>query len=508
MIDKHVSRLYPICYYIGVVVIGLGAIQYIPVIVSVIYAEWDILADFIISSSFALVLGGAMMLGFGKYRHQHLSWGEGMVVTAGAWFVGMLLCALPYYLSGNYLSYLDCCFDVMSGFTTTGLALIQDMDHISNGINMWRLLLTFVGGQGMVVLALSFLVKGTNGAYKMYVGEAKDERLMPNAVSTARYIWLISLIYLGVGTIVMWVAGIVAGLPVGSALLHGLWIFMSAWSTGGFAPMSQSILYYHNAFYEIATVIFFIIGSFNFALHYAVLTGRKRELRRNIETVSFTITVTVLTLITTLGLLQQGIYTDAVSMFRKGFYQLISGHTTTGFMTIYAKQFYYEWGDIALFAMILAMLFGASACSTAGGFKALRIGILFNAFKKDVKQMVLPESSVSVKKYHHIRDVVLEDKVVRSAFLIVTAYVVTFTLGTLAGMLCGYPFAEAAFESASVTGNVGLSIGLTSAAIPAVLKLVYILIMWLARLEFMSILALGVYIATKVKKQCVRKFQS
>jgi trk system potassium uptake protein TrkH len=330
---------------------------------------------------------------------------------------------------------------------------------------------------------------------------------MPNAVSTARYIWLISLIYLGVGTLAQWIAGIVAGLLAGTAFLHGMWIFMAGRSTGGFAPMSQNILYYHSAVFEIVTMVFFIIGSFNFALHYAVLTGKKRDLRRNIETVSFTVTVTVLTLITTLGLLHQGIYTDAVSMFRKGFYQLISGHTTTGFMTIYAKQFYHEWGDIALFAIILAMLFGGSACSTAGGFKGLRIGIIFNTFRKDVKQMVLPESAVSVRKYHHIRDVVLEDKVVRSAFLIVTAYTLTFTLGTLVGMLCGYSFGEAAFEAASVTGNVGLSIGVTSAAMPAVLKVTYILIMWLARLEFMSILALGVYIGAKVKKRCVKRFQ-
>lgn len=504
MIEKHVSRFLPVCYYIGVIIIGLGLIQYIPIITSIVHAEWDTFSDFLISSSVALLVGGSMMLLGREYHSQRLSWGEGMIVAAGSWFLGTLICALPYYLSGNFLSYLDCCFDVMSGFTTTGLALIQDMDHLSNGINMWRLLLTFVGGQGMVVLALTFLIKGTNGAYKMYVGEAKDERLMPNVVSTARYIWLISLIYLGLGTLVMWIAGIVAGLPIDRAFLHGLWIFMSAWSTGGFAPMSQSILYYHSSFYEIATMVFFTIGSFNFALHYAVLTGKRKELRRNIEMVSFTVTVTVLTLITTLGLLHNGVYADAASMFRKGFYQLISGHTTTGFMTIYAKQFYYKWGDIALFAMIIAMLFGASACSTAGGFKALRIGIIFNAFKKDIKQMVLPESMISVQKIHHVKDVILEDRVVRSAFMIVAAYIITFTFGTLMGMLCGYPFGMAAFESASVTGNVGLSIGLTSASMSVVLKLTYIIIMWLARLEFMSILALGVYIAMKVKKRCVR----
>ena len=97
-----------------------------------------------------------------------------------------------------------------------------------------------------------------------------------------------------------------------------------------------------------------------------------------------------------------------------------------------------EWGDIALFAIIIAMLFGGSACSTAGGFKGLRIGIIAHTLKREVKRMALPDSMVSVEKYHHIRDVVLDDSQIRSAFLIVAAYIMTFTLGTLAGMLCGY----------------------------------------------------------------------
>jgi trk system potassium uptake protein TrkH len=504
MIEKrnHESQLGPICYYIGIVIVGLGLVELIPLVTSLIYREWPVLIDFAIGASVSLLIGGSLMLWLGKYRKQKLGWGEGMVVTAGAWFVGMLLCALPYYLSGNYLSYLDSCFDVMSGFTTTGLTLIQDMDHLSNGINMWRHLLTFVGGQGMVVLVLTVLIKGSNGAYKMYVGEGKDERLMPNVVHTARYIWIISLAYLAVGTLCLWFAGLRAGMAADRAFLHGLWIFMSAWSTGGFGPMSQNILYYHDALYEIITVVFFIIGSFNFALHYAAFTGRKKELTKNVETISFSITVTVLTLLMTLGLMQHNIYPGAVAMFRKGFYQLISGHTTTGFMTIYAKQFYNEWGDIALFAIIIAMLIGGSACSTAGGFKGLRMGIIFNAFRRDVKRMVQPESMVSVQKYHHIKDVILDDGIARSAFLIVMAYIVTFTLGTLIGMLCGYSFGLAAFESASVTGNVGLSASLTTVAMPAVLKITYIIIMWLARLEFMSILALGAYFAMKVKKKC------
>ncbi|MEG1605165.1 MAG: potassium transporter TrkG [Clostridia bacterium] len=502
MIEKTENRALTIVYFVGIVLSALGALQLLPVASSLVYHEWRIALIFCATGSIAVIVGCAMiLLGYAR-RNASMSFGEGMAAAAGAWFLGTLLCALPYALSGDYLSYLDACFDVMSGLTTTGVTLVQDMDHLSVGINMWRHVLTFVGGQGMVVLALTFLTKNQSGAYKMYVGEGKDERLFPNAVSTSRRIWSISLIYMVIGTMVMWLAAVKAGLPVGRAFLHGLWIYFSAWSTGGFGPMSQNVLYYHSAFFELATVVFFVIGSFNFALHHAVLTGNRKELRKNIETVTFTVTCTLLVLVMTLGLMRENVYPNVIAMFRKGFYQLISGHTTTGFMTVYARQFYLEWGDIALFAITISMLLGGSACSTAGGFKGLRTGIIFSTFKTEVKRLMLPESRVCEQRIHHIRDVVLSDATIKSAFLIVTAYIITFTLGTLAGMLAGYPFAMAAFESASVTGNVGLSIGVSSPAMPAFLKLTYILIMWLARLEFMSVLALGAYCIRKVTKKC------
>lgn len=319
-IEKPVNKLYPISYFIGLIVLSLGILQFLPAIVSAIYSEGKITAVFLLTASITVLVGvGMVLLGF-RYKSVPLSFGEGTVVASGAWLLGTLLCALPYFLSGNCLSYLDSCFDVMSGLTTTGLCLIQDMDHLSNGMNMWRHMLTFVGGQGMVVLALTFLTKDQSSAYKMYVGEAKDEKLFPNAVSTSKRIWAISLIYLAVGTAVMTVGALLAGLAPDRAFLHGMWIYMSAWSTGGFAPMSQNVLYYHSAFFELATMVFFIIGSFNFALHNAVLSGRRSELRHNIETVTFAVTLTLLTLITTLGLMKNNVYPNAVALFRKGFY--------------------------------------------------------------------------------------------------------------------------------------------------------------------------------------------
>jgi trk system potassium uptake protein TrkH len=499
MLEKPLNRYVPIVHYIGVVMIGLGFIQMVPLITALLYREWSIFFIFLLTASFAILIGGLAALICNPPKNVRLSWGEGMLVSAASWVIGMLICALPYYLSGSYLSYLDACFDVMSGLTTTGLVLIQDIDHLSNGINMWRHLLTFVGGQGMVVLALSFLVKGTSGAYKMYVGEGKDERLAPNVINTARHIWKISLIYLVIGTSSIGVANLLAGMSVDRAFLHGIWIFMSAWSTGGFAPMSQNILYYHSLLVEVVSMVFFVIGSFNFALHFAVISGKRRELYKNIETMSFSVTVTILTVLTTVGLMKAGVYTDTMALFRKGFYQLLSGHTTTGFMTIYARQFYHEWGDLALFAIIIAMLIGGSACSTAGGFKGLRMGIIFHAFKKDIRKLGQPESMISMQKMHHIKDIEIDDNITRSAMLIVIAYILTFVIATLNGMLGGFSFLESAFESASVTGNVGLTIGVTSPAMPAFLKITYIISMWIARLEFVSILALGAYLMARAR---------
>jgi len=488
-----------ISFFTGKIIIGIGILMVIPLLTAIYFQEWTICVDFLIGVGLTITVGNIMSI-LGFTSRQRPTWIHGMVIASFSWLAATVFGAIPYWFSGNYLSFLDAMFDVMSGFTTTGLFLIQDLDHVSNGINMWRHLITFVGGQGMVVLALTFLVKSAAGGYKMYVGEAKDERLLPSIIHTAKVIWKISLIYLVLGTFFLWIAGIIIGLAPVSSFLHGLWIYMAAWSTGGFAPMTQNILYYHSFFYELVTVLFFVIGSFNFALHYSVWTGNRKEIYRNIETVSFAVTAIGLISLGCFGLTKIGVYSNGLNLFRKGFYQIISGHTTTGFMTIYARQFIREWGDIAMLAIIVAMLIGGSACSTAGGFKGLRVGIVFKAIIQEVRRLINPDSAIIVQHFHYLKDQILEDKMVRNAAIIIILYMLTFTLGTMAGLLCGYSLLDAAFEAASVTGNVGLSCGVTVATMPNILKLTYIFIMWIGRLEFISVLALGAFIVAEVRR--------
>ncbi len=216
------ERALSVIYYVGGVLMVLAVCELIPLATSLFCRETRFVFVFLAAASIMISFAAFLMLIGAGYRNVHLSFGEGMTVASVSWLMGTLLCALPYYFSGNYLSYLDCCFDVMSGLTTTGLSMIQDLDHLSNGLNMWRFLLTYIGGQGMVVLALTFVTKNAGNVYMMYVGEAKDERLRPGAVSTARAIWKISILYLIIGWIAMSIAGILAGLPWGNAILHGL----------------------------------------------------------------------------------------------------------------------------------------------------------------------------------------------------------------------------------------------------------------------------------------------
>jgi len=488
-----------VLHYTGKIIAGFSLLCLIPALSSLIAGEYSVVIDFLISFGAMLTLGAVFTSFFPN--GQRPGWMHGMTTAGISWLIAMAAAALPYWLSGHYLSYLDAMFDVMSGLTTTGLVLIQDLDHVSVGINMWRHLLTFVGGQGIIVLALALFSDKSGGGYGFYVGEGKDERLFPSVMNTAKAIWKISLLYLVVGTAVFWLAGIAIGLSPVRAFLHGLWMYMATWSTGGFAPMSQNVLYYHNPLYEGITYVFFTVGSFNFALHAAVLRGNRRELVKNIETISFTLTLSVTLMIVIWGLTKLHVYPDLAALVRKGFYHLASAHTTTGFMTIYPQQFANEWGDTALLAVILAMMIGGSACSTAGGFKGLRVGILFKAVLRETKRLLNPTASIIIQKFRYHGEKSLTDQQIRSAALVVLMYVAIFAFATVAGCLAGFPLVQAAFESASVTGNVGLSIGVTSATIPTGLKLIYIFNMWAGRLEFMAVLASMGFIGVFFKRR-------
>lgn len=490
---KHIG------FYIGVVMTGLGLVMLLPFVLGVVlFKEAGPAFDFLFSAELTLLIG-LFLRRLCKTESQSMSLLEGMVVVSLAWFTAMVLSAIPLIMSGHYVSFLDACFETMSGFATTGLTLVQDLDHLSRSHNLWRHLVPFMGGQGIAIVALAMFMKGSSGGIAMYLGEARDEKILPNIIQTSRFIWIVSLIYLIIGTVVLGFIGIALGMRTGNSFFHAACIFMAGYDTAGFAPQSQNVLYYHSALYEAVAISFMLLGAVNFNVHYQVWKGNFRELGKNLETRVLFISLTLTFLLVALGLYKAGAYSAWFVVVRKGLFQLISGHTGTGYQTVYAQQFIREWGDFALIGIIIAMALGGCACSTSGGIKMLRLGVIAKSLKADIKRIALSEHSLVQVKFHHIKTLFLQDGQVRAALMITLLYIGTGFAGAVIGAWYGYPALDSVFESFSALANVGFSCGITDTAMPAALKVTYIVQMWVGRLEFMSVFALFGFIGALVK---------
>ena len=347
----------------------------------------------------------------------------------------------------------------------------------------------FVGGQGIIIVALSILFKPGLSSLSMYYAEARQEKITPSIINTARFIWKVSLVYFCLGTISFWTILINEGFPVGKSLIYSMCIFMACFDTGGFTPFTQNLSYFHSFRFELLACIFMILGAMNFALHYALWHGRKKEVFKNMESRTFIMGMLIMFLF--IGVTFP--YKTSLRIFREGLFVLLSAHTGTGFSTVLAEDFFYSWKNVGIMFIIVAMSLGGGVCSTTGGIKLLRVGVLFKTIIMYIKQSISPPHAYVSTRFHHLKLIPLEENMIKSAFAIFFLYGFCFFIGMIAGMLAGYEPLASLFESVSATCNVGLSSGITSPFMPAFLKLVYIIQMWMGRLEFIAIIAIIYY---------------
>lgn len=486
-------------FYTGKILLGFAFCLFLPLIVAVIYGEWNQVPGYLLAISIAFFYWFLTDKYF--YTERELNWLIGILVVVLTWFFANCLGALPLYMSGFYGSYIDGFFDTMSGLTTTGLSVIQDLDHAPFSLSTWRHFLQYLGGQGIIVLTLVFLAKNLRGAIKIYFAEARDERLWPNIKETAANIWRIANLYLIFGTLGLFIIFLTLGIPVNFAFFHGLWITMSGWGTGGYAPSTLSVQLYHSIWAELFTSLVMILGSINFAIHFVIWRGRPTEIFKNFEVRTYLLYATLFFIMVFLGLAQVGIYESFISNFRFAYFQLISAVTGTGYSNVPSSVLKLLWGEFAIIWVIIGMAFGPNACSTGGGVKAMRVGITIKGLAHEIKRMINPESSIIFTRYHHLRRNVISDNQVKMAALIVILYICTYLFGGIMGTYFGYGFVNSLYESVSATANVGLSVGITAPDMPLLLKIIYILQMWLGRLEFSAILAIFgvIYASFKAK---------
>ncbi len=473
-------------FAIGRIFLLVAGFGVVPLIWALAGREWAPTSTFVLMiGTFAAV--GAVLLQW-RPPEERLDWSHGMVVVALTWLLVPAIGSIPLALSGHFSSPLDAYFDAMSGLTTTGLSLLQDLDHLAPSLNFWRHLLHFIGGQGIIIAALSLFAGGAG--LTLYYGEAREEKILPSVTSTARFIWGVSLFHLVVGVAFLSLVGFFAlGFTPVRSVFHALMIFFAGFDTGGFAPQSTSLGYYHSPIFEATAAVLMVAGAMSFGLHFALWRGRRAQTLRNLETRTILATFAGTLLVTFLGLAALGIYDGVLGLARQGVFHVLSAHTGTGFSTVPASELS-TWGGLAFGGIAVAMALGGMASSTAGGVKSLRVGLTLKVLKDQVTETLLPERAVVSRVYEQGGRKRLTPAVGQAVMTVSLLYVALFLAGAGVGLAYGYPLQQALFESVSAGANVGLSVGITDPAMPVLLKITYLLQMWLGRLEFVAAFSL------------------
>ncbi len=476
-----------IAHYLGSLVMLFGGAMLIPLVVSVVYAEWAISCNYILGIGIALTLGSLLRLA--RIDPRRMERKHAIAITGLVWIVGALVAAVPLFLSGHYDTFLDAVFEGVSGLTATGLTLVRDIDHLSMADNMWRMAMQFLGGQGVVVIALSLGIFTRTGN-SLYTSEGRQESIVPNIKNTSRFIWRFAVAAVLVGTVVSTVVLLFMGMSPDRSFFHALWVTIGAYDTGGFAPSSLSLMAYHSWALEIIVMLLMMFGALNFALIAQVHKGNWREFLRDIEVRTLALWITGMVLLF-VGVLAVGSFlTDFSGLMRRGIFTIVSATTNTGYQVLSTGQITTLLSSGAFFLVAVSMAIGGSSASTAGGIKALRVGLILKGIALRVRSMLQPSSAQITTHYNHIGRHQLVPELLSSAMIIAALYVITYVLGALVGVAFGYDALHATFESISAASNAGLSSGIVQPGMPVPLEVLYILMMWMGRLEFITLLAL------------------
>ena len=476
------DETYSIIHYTGFICILLGLLMLVPVSVAMIYGEYHYIMPFIYSAVISIVFGFLLYKSF--KNTQEISLKSAMIFATVIWLVASAIAALPFYLSGD-LSYLNSYFEAISGLTTTGFSMYNNLDAVSYTMNFWRGFMQWFGGIGIIVMALTILSSPSINVMRMYSAEGREERLVPSIKHTTR---IIVYIYLGYT-----VFSIILFLLAGMSLFDSVFYAFSALSTGGFATHNASLGFYHSIWIEMAAMIVMVMGATNFAIHYAVLKGKWREYFKDIETKVAYPLIIIGTILASVFLYNGPYYgQDFLLSLRYSIFQVVSALTTTGLQTASGSDITSAWMGMGIFVLTIVMMVGAGACSTGGGIKWLRIGILVKGMWWQIKSLLLPKSAVISQKIHHVNELKLDNEVLRLTGLFVFSYLLIYMVSVIIVLFYYQNVPQVMFEVASALSNVGLGSGLMTASSPVLTKVVFIADFWIGRLEIWPILLLTV----------------
>ena len=474
-------------HYLGTLTQLFAALMAVPFITALVFQEWEPAERYLLGIGIALVVG--TLLQFLRIEPGRLGRRQALAVTGFAWIVLAFFASVPLFLSGHYATYMDALFDGVSGLTTTGATVALDIDHFSNADNMFRFMMHLVGGLGLIVVALSLGIFGKRSGSSLYTAEGRSEHVVPNVVQTTQLILRITLVIIFIAAVVLTALCISIGMEPVRAVLQSIWLAISAFSTGGFAPMAESVSYYNSIPIEVFLMLLMILGSISFVVHAEVWKGRLQSFFGDIEIRTMLIWLLVMTVVVAASLSASALFSDLPAIIRRGLFMVVSAFSTTGFQNVTTNQLTTVFSSGAFLALALIAAVGGSAGSTAGGVKLHRVGIIFKSIVSTVKEAVSPSSARIVVSYNHLGRRVLSSDAVKEAMTVFVLFVITYSVGALVGIAHGYEASQAIMESVSMTANGGIITGIVTPGMSPSLEAFYIFQMWAGRLEFVTLLA-------------------
>ena len=359
----------------------------VPIITAVVYGE-AVLADFLISAGLCLICGGLLIMK--KPENKALYSREGYVIVSLSWIVLSLFGALPFYISGVIPNFVDALFETVSGFTTTGATVLGEVETLPKAILIWRSFTHWVGGMGVLVLAIAILPSSGNALYLMQAECPGPQvgKLVPKGKNSALYLYLIY----GALTFITIVLLFTGGMPLFDSVCHGMGIA----GTGGFGIKNDGLSYYNSPYLDGVVTVTMLLFGVNFTLYYYMLIRRFREVRKNTELRVYFSIVAISTALIMLNI--RPVYHSVGKCFRYAVFQVASIITSTGFAT----ADYNQWPLFSQMLLILLMLIGACGGSTGGGFKVQRCVILWKSGSAAMRKMVHPNSVNQVKSDNKI----------------------------------------------------------------------------------------------------------
>jgi len=378
-------RIGLVLHLLGKLILALSLVLLSPIPFS-LYFQDHMTRVFVLSSGIGLACGLLLMLPFRPGRD--LGAKDGFAIVVLSWLALALLGALPYRLSGLMPSFIDCFFESMSGFTTTGSTILAEVEILPKSLLFWRSLTHWLGGMGIVVLTLAILPLLGVGGMQLFEAEMPGptkDRLAPRIQDTARILWAVYLLM----TLVECVLLMLGGVDLFDAICHSF----ATLATGGFSTHTASLAHFDSLYIEAVVILFMFLAGANFSLHFRTLNGQPLACWKNEEFRVYLLTVLVFIGLITLANTMQGPEAGLGRHLRDSAFQVVAIITTTGFGTADFDQ----WPEVSKVLLLMLMFVGGCAGSTGGGIKVVRVLLFLKFSRRQLQRLIHPRQTSTIK---------------------------------------------------------------------------------------------------------------